>query len=154
MHFLKQLSENKLHTAIVKKVINEITYIVAIGYGGGGVFEEFCGKFWYRQEDEMVEGLFSCYHNPDEWEKRTLELDILEEPYMMIDHLEKAIIQGLVDELWETYIFYNEESDEYLISNKMINNFEEGVNVSADWDDQIVDFVSCNFWGLSLSFAW
>jgi hypothetical protein len=102
----------------------------------------------------MVEGLFSCYHNPDEWEKRTLELDVLEEPYMMIDHLEKAIIQGLVDELWETYISYNEESDEYLISNKMINNFEEGVNVSPDWDDEIVDFVSCNFWGLSLSFAW
>ena len=64
MYYIRKLDENRssisnsLHTVIVKKTINNYVYISAIGYGGGGVFEEFCGKFIYDDDKEGFIGLF------------------------------------------------------------------------------------------------
>ena len=47
---------NKLHTAVLKQIHDNQVFIVAVGYGGGGVFEEFCGKFhWSDEKDGMWE---------------------------------------------------------------------------------------------------
>ena len=36
---------SNFHTIILKKYIEEDTYIMALGYAGGGVYDEFFGKF-------------------------------------------------------------------------------------------------------------
>jgi len=51
MHFLKQLSENKLHTAIVKKVIDVPAYFLKLQYRSSAdfkVFREKCICFRFR----------------------------------------------------------------------------------------------------------
>ena len=41
--------DKSFHTIIIKKKIKEFTYLAAIGYAGGGVYEEFFGKLKYNK---------------------------------------------------------------------------------------------------------
>ena len=63
----------------MKKKHGDITYISSIGYGGGGVFEEFCGKFFWDDEEEGLVGYFTSQHDPDEWETKTFEDEEVDE---------------------------------------------------------------------------
>ena len=47
----KKANELELHTIINKTKIEDTTFICAIGYGGGSVYEEFCGKFKWDDEE-------------------------------------------------------------------------------------------------------
>ena len=42
-----RVADNSFHTFILKKKIKEYTYLAAIGYGGGGVYEEVFAKLKY-----------------------------------------------------------------------------------------------------------
>ena len=42
-----RVADNSFHTIILKKKIKEHTYLAAIGYGGGGVYEEVFAKLKY-----------------------------------------------------------------------------------------------------------
>ncbi len=139
MYYIKQRSEKELHTIILKSVVNEVSYIIAIGYGGGGVFEEFCGNF---------------YHQPDEWENQSLELKIIDEPYEPILDNDREIIDQMLFDLYDQFISYNEESEAYTLNDACFGIFEGDTAFSDDWDPEIVDFVSNKFWGLSMTFDW
>lgn len=139
MYYIRKLDENRssisnsLHTVIVKKTINNYVYISAIGYGGGGVFEEFCGKFIYDDDKEGFIGLFSLYHDPEEWEKNSFESEIINEPFELIS---------------------DEDSETRIIRENYINKMTDEITNSDDWDTDVVDLVSNSFWWLTLSFDW
>jgi len=139
MYYIRKLDENmssisnSLHTVIVKKTINNYVYISAIGYGGGGVFEEFCGKFIYDDDKEGFIGLFSLYHDPEEWEKNSFESEIINEPFELIS---------------------DEDSETRIIRENYINKMTDEITNSDDWDTDVVDLVSNSFWWLTLSFDW
>ena len=145
---------NSLHTVIVKKTINNYVYISAIGYGGGGVFEEFCGKFIYDDDKEGFIGLFSLYHDPEEWEKNSFESEIINEPFELISDGDKAIINQITDEIWNEYLIYDEDSETRIIRENYINKMTDEITNSDDWDTDVVDLVSNSFWWLTLSFDW
>ncbi len=154
MYYIRQRSEKELHTIILKSVVNEVTYIIAIGYGGGGVFEEFCGKFFYDEKQDGVVGYFSFYHQPDEWENQSLELKIIDEPYEPILDNDREILDQMLLDLYDQFISYNEESEVYTLNDACFGIFEGDTAFSDDWDPEIVDFVSNKFWGLSMTFDW
>jgi len=153
----------RLHTIINKLEVNGWTYISAIGYGGGGEFEEFCGKFKWSEEKEAIIGLFSVYHDPDEWEKEVVEDEAANDLSMpiSIEEVDKSIIQSMVNTIWDEYISYDEENEIRLVSNNYVDKLMEesgekpqGYYWSDDWDPDVVDWVSNNFWGLFTRFDW
>ncbi|MEY3965289.1 MAG: hypothetical protein RL263_458 [Bacteroidota bacterium] len=154
MYYIKQRSEKELHTIILKSVSEETTYIIAIGYGGGGVFEEFCGKFYYDEKQDGVVGYFSFYHQPDEWENQSSELEIIDMPYEPILDNDREILDQMLFDLYDQFIAYNEESEVYTLNDACFGIFEGDTAFSDDWDPEIVDFVSNKFWGLSMTFDW
>ena len=160
MYYIRKLDENmssisnSLHTVIVKKTINNYVYISAIGYGGGGVFEEFCGKFIYDDDKEGFIGLFSLYHDPEEWEKNSFESEIINEPFELISDGDKAIINQMTDEIWNEYLIYDEDSETRIIRENYIIKMTDEIVNSDDWDTDVVDLVSNSFWWLTLSFDW
>ena len=160
MYYIRKLDENmssisnSLHTVIVKKTINNYVYISAIGYGGGGVFEEFCGKFIYDDDKEGFIGLFSLYHDPEEWEKNSFESEIINEPFELISDGDKAIINQMTDEIWNEYLIYDEHSETRIIRENYIIKMTDEIVNSDDWDTDVVDLVSNSFWWLTLSFDW
>jgi len=154
MYYLKQKSEKELHTIILKSVFEETTYIIAIGYGGGGVFEEFCGKFFYDEKQDGIEGYFSFYHQPGEWENHSFELEIIDEPYEPILDEDRKMLDQMLFDLYNQFISYNEEKDVFLIKDALVGVFVGDTAFSDDWDSEIVDFVSNKFWGLSMTFDW
>ena len=160
MYYIRKLDENmssisnSLHTVIVKKTIKNYVYISAIGYGGGGVFEEFCGKFIYDDDKEGFIGLFSLYHDPEEWEKNSFESEIINEPFELISDGDKAIINQMTDEIWNEYLIYDEDSETRIIRENYINKMTDEITNSDDWDTDVVDLVSNSFWWLTLSFDW
>ena len=42
--YISLREDETFHTIIIKKVIKEFTYIAAIGYAGGQVYDEFYAK--------------------------------------------------------------------------------------------------------------
>lgn len=146
---------NALHTIINKKEENGWVYIVAIGYGGGGVFEEFCGKFKFCNQEEQYVGTFSRFHDPDEWECEVNEDEIIDEPWSEIEKSDKLIIHDMCKTIWDDFIYYDEDEEIRLINDNILEKIsDDGVYLSNDWDVEFVDWVSNTFWGLSLTFDW
>jgi hypothetical protein len=154
MYYIHRQKDNLFHTLILKRIIDNYTYIIAIGYGGGGTYEEFCGKFKLNDENDKLEGLFSQFHNPDEWEKKSIELDVIDEPNNSINNEDKIIIEEMADEIWNDFLILEEESGNIFIRNEYLCQMKDNYLISEGWDDEVVAFVSNNFWGLSLTFEW
>lgn len=143
---------NKLHTAVLKQVHDNQVFIIAVGYGGGGVFEEFCGKFHWSDEKDGMVGVYALFHDPDEWENEVFESEVIDH-FSSIEKFDKSVIEEMVKDLWNKYIEYDEDSDTRLLRNSFADA-QEGYIASEDWDEDVVGWVSYNFWGLSLSFDW
>ena len=47
--YINLREDKSFHTIILMKKIKEFTYVAALGYAGGGVYEEFFGKLKYDQ---------------------------------------------------------------------------------------------------------
>lgn len=157
MFYISKFSQpesDQMHSIVIKKVVDTVTYVSAIGYGGGGVFEEFCGKFYWDDAQEGLVGLFSNFHDPDEWENKSFEHNIIDEPYELINPTDKNIINEMTEEIWGKYLNYNEEEDIRYIRQEYLGQMEDDYLFSSDWDIDIVNLISNNFWGLSLTFDW
>ena len=153
MFYLKCYRQNtsSLHTIIGKKSIDNWTYIVAVGYGGGGAFEEFCGKFRASEKDK-VEGFYSLIYNPDEWEY-LVSNSIAGNEYSDIDVEDKTIIEEMNADIWENYVFWDDNQNDYQINKKHSARLKTmGYFTSLDWDNLFLDFISRDCWGLSLTF--
>ena len=154
-HYLTGRGNGELHSAVLREVHHGWVFVVAVGYGGGGVFEEFCGKFKWSDEKEGMEGFHSAFHDPDEWETEVLEADVVSRPFSAIDEPDKAVIQSMVQVLWERLIRYDEASDTRFLRAEHVEATErDGYSASEDWDEDVVAWVSNQFWGLTLTFDW
>ena len=118
------------------------------------MFEEFCGKFFWDEEEEGLVGYFTSQHDPDEWETKTFEDEEIDQPYQSLSQLDRDIISQMTQEIWEKFIIFNENTETRLINDEIIKKMNDNLTTSDDWDTDVVDFVSNNFWGLSLRFEW
>ena len=153
MYYIKCFRDNpkSLHTFILMKKMNNWTYIVAIGYGGGGAFEEFCCKVKLNDNNEL-EGHYSLIYNPDEWEF-SITNSISENEYSDINSEDKFIIEGMNTEVWNDYIFWDEDENDHRINTKYAIKLKSNhYFTSIDWTNSPVDIISRSFWGLSLTF--
>lgn len=140
-----------LHTIINKKLVNEWTYIVAIGHGGGGAYEEFCAKI-KGNEISDVSGVYSLYYNPDEWEF-VIDHSNSENVYSEIEANDLMIIEELNAEIWENYVYWDDDNGVYTIHDKYVIQINvDGFFTSPNWDSTLIELMSRNYWGLSLTF--
>jgi hypothetical protein len=149
MIYIRILEENILDTFILKKKHDDFTFICAIGDGGGGVIEEFCGKFFYDNKLEDIRGFCASVHDPDEWEKEVFDQDIVNESTITVQDADKAIIDQMVREIWKEYLQYDDATETRLIRKKYLSKMKKMVYMSKDWDPDIVDLISNYHWRLT-----
>jgi len=144
-----------LHSVVVKEQIQNWTYIVAIGYSGGGNFDEFCGKFqWDRNSDGFIGQYSTMFHDPDQWDRR-YQYGETEESEIQIDESDRTVIQKLVSQIWNELIHINESDNVRLIRGAIFDKLNTDHNtMSSNWDADVVDWVSNELWGLNYRFDW
>jgi len=147
--------DNQLHTAIVKQLIDDWTVITAIGYSGGGQFDEFCGAFKWDDETMDFFGYFSkLYHDPDLWENHFSNGNTIEGEYPISNSI-KETINNSSNFIWSGLIQYDSDSNIRVIRDQHLVQLTKNLSAqSSDWDADIVDWVSNKIWGLNFRFDW
>ena len=158
--------KSNFHTLILKKIFQNKTYIMALGYAGGGVYEEFFGQF-FTIEKYICIAKVSNSIGPYQWEKsiRISYDDTGEcvtnfnELYEDLDENDQKISDIIFSKL-EEFILYGEKSEEIqsefpvLKENSFSNLSSEisGVFTNEDWDEDFMYITQESFWPLSLKF--
>jgi len=127
--YISLRQDKSFHTIIIKKKINEFTYVAALGYAGGGVYEEFFGKLKYEQvttdPDKASVGIVGFWTDSlgsDEWQEKINDVLVNEESEIFeaqVDDLydfmdsNDAKIQFMMSEEIKKfiYVWYDEETD-------------------------------------------
>ena len=124
------VNEDKTFNAIIiKKKINEYTYLAALGYAGGGVFEEFFGKLKYDQvttdpdiASVGIVGFWTDSLGSDEWQEKINDVLVNEESeifeaqvedlYDFMDPSDANIQVMMAEEIRKfIYVWYDEETE-------------------------------------------
>ena len=157
---------SNFHTIILKKYIEKETYIMALGYAGGGVYEEFFGKF-IVEGDGIEIGKFSDSIGPYDWKNQVKisyedweeKVDI-NELWTELDDSESKVRDTMFSEL-QDFIYYGEEAENLDSSLPILKeNFDssltyesDGVYVNKEWElDWMHITQNPNIWYLSLRF--
>ena len=157
---------SNFHTIILKKYIEKETYIMALGYAGGGVYEEFFGKF-IVEGDGIEIGKFSDSIGPYDWKNQVKisyedweeKVDI-NELWTELDDSESKVRDTMFSEL-QDFIYYGEEAENLDSSLPIMKeNFDssltyesDGVYVNKEWElDWMHITQNPNIWYLSLRF--
>ena len=169
--YLKLSEDLSFHSIILKLKKNNQIYILAIGYAGGGSFEEFFAKLSDKSKVTDSNGFFSPYINSDEWEKEIIKISLdkeenkfkieTEELYEPFEDLDYDIQYDIHEEL-KKYIKwgYDEETDEDL-DNPILKSFDFGilnkiedeeVYYNDEWSQEFMEITQTEIWGLSLMF--
>jgi hypothetical protein len=169
---------SNFHSIILKKHIDKDTYIMALGYSGGGIYEEFFGKF-SSEGDKLELGKFSNSIGPYDWEKRVkISYEAWEEKvevsefWTKLDDSESRVRDNMFFEL-EKFIYYGEEAEKlesdvpilkddfdfYLNyesnANDTLKNFDikTGIYVNDDWEVDGMNITQhTDVWYLSIRF--
>ena len=158
---------SNFHTIILKKYIEKETYIMALGYAGGGVYEEFFGKF-IVEGDGIEIGKFSDSIGPYDWKNQVKisyedweeKVDI-NELWTELDDSESKVRDTMFSEL-QDFIYYGEEAENLDSSLPILKeNFDssltyesDGVYVNEEWElDWMHITQNPNIWYLSLRFT-
>jgi hypothetical protein len=163
--------ENKFHTLITKKQINNYTYMVAIGYAGGGVFEEFYAKLNYDAEELLTgkcsrsvgSGEFETLIKSVKFNKNNKWFDVdIEDCYEWMDAKEGKIQKDLIDEVRKyIYFGYDEESGtEFEIpviksfDLTKFKTFENNIGKyhNDSWNEEFLELTNSDLWNLSTHF--
>ena len=155
--YLALRDDQSFHTIIIKKKIGDFTFLAAVGYAGGGVYEEFYAKLSNETHDisidavdvntdNKIQGQFSRSTGSGEWETKLKALNFnkdtewfdteTEDLYELMDGNDEEIQWDLICEIKKyIYYMYDEESDtEYdypevkKIDNLIFNEFEDSPN--------------------------
>jgi|TARA_B110000211_G_C14018321_1_gene526404 hypothetical protein len=157
---------SNFHTIILKKYREKETYIMALGYAGGGVYEEFFGKF-IVEGDGIEIGKFSDSIGPYDWKNQVKisyedweeKVDI-NELWTELDDSESKVRDTMFSEL-QDFIYYGEEAENLDSSLPILKeNFDssltyesDGVYVNEEWElDWMHITQNPNIWYLSLRF--
>ena len=162
--------DETFHTIIIKKKFNEFTYMAALGYSGGGVFDEFYAKTKYSDELGLT-GFYSRANGSGEWENKLLSLKFSddterfinesEDLYDFMDQDDQKIQFELLNEIQKyVYYGYDEETDqeyEYPVIKDLdfsvFNKFDNSDSYyNEDWNDEFLEVTVSDLWGLSISF--
>lgn len=158
---------SNFHTIILKKYVEKETYIMALGYAGGGVYEEFFGKF-IIEGDGIEIGKFSDSIGPYDWKNQVKisyedweeKVDI-NELWTELDNSESKVRDTMFSEL-QDFIYYGEEAENLDSSLPILKeNFDssltyesDGVYVNEEWElDWMHITQNPNIWYLSLRFT-
>jgi hypothetical protein len=144
-----------LHTIILKTIIQDVTYITALGYSGAGVFDEFRGKFHWDSKNHSFDGPFSrLFHDPDLWEYSQIN-GVTAATLIPINDFDKSILNSHLEVIWDQLIQVTEDGEDKLIRSHLIDEFKENDYIqSPNWDPDVVDWVSNHIWGLNYRFDW
>ena len=124
------INEDKTFNAIIiKKKINEYTYLAALGYAGGRVYEEFFGKLKYDQvttdpdiASVGIVGFWTDSLGSDEWQEKINDVLVNEESeifeaqvedlYDFMDPSDANIQVMMAGEIRKfIYVWYDEETE-------------------------------------------
>jgi len=158
---------SNFHTIILKKYVEKETYIMALGYAGGGVYEEFFGKF-IIEGDGIEIGKFSDSIGPYDWKNQVKisyedweEKVEINELWTELDDSESKVRDTMFSEL-QDFIYYGEEAENLDSSLPILKeNFDssltyesDGVYVNEEWElDWMHITQNPNIWYLSLRFT-
>ena len=77
------------------------------------------------------------------------------ETLIPINDFDKSIINSHLEVIWDHLIQVTEDGEDKLIRNHLLDEFKTNDYVeSADWDPDVVDWVSNHIWGLNYRFDW
>jgi hypothetical protein len=177
--YLSLRDDQSFHTIIIKKKIGNFTYLAAVGYAGGGEYEEFYAKLYIENTKSQIthgatniQGQFSRSTGSLEWETKLKELifnedtemfdTVTEDLYEIMDENDEKIQWDLINEIKKyIYYMYDEESDteyEYPqakpIDKSIFSEFEDSPNTyySTDWNSEFLEITNSHNWGLFLRF--
>ena len=176
------INEDKTFNAIIiKKKINEDTYIAALGYAGGGVYEEFFGKLKYAKVTTDTDiasvgmvGFWTDSLGSDEWQEKINDVLVNEESeifeaqvedlYDFMDPSDASVQMMMAEEIKKfIYVWYDEETDtEYetpvlkdIDFSELLENNETGsgpVYTNEDWEYDFMEITTTSIWRLSHHF--
>lgn len=171
--YLGLRDDKSFHTLIIKKEINDYTYVAAIGYAGGRVYEEFYGKFSIRSEDsDFISGLYSWSTGSGLWDNKLSSLNFNKESERFdsetedfqefMDSEDEKIQWNFIDEI-SKYIKYGyDEETETEYEHPEVKNLDKSIFTKYDdspgqyrtsnWGDKCLEITCSNIWGLSLRF--
>jgi hypothetical protein len=114
--YISLREDKSFHTIIIKKKINEFTYVAALGYAGGGVYEEFFGKLKYEQvttdPDKASIGIVGFWTDSlgsDEWKEKINDVLVNEE---------SEIFEAQVDDLYD-FMDSNDAKTQFMMSEEI-----------------------------------
>ena len=127
--YINLREDKSFHTIILMKKIKEFTYVAALGYAGGGVYEEFFGKLKYDHvttdpdvASVGIVGFWTDSLGSDEWQEKinnvlvNKESEIfeaqVEDLYDFMDPNDANTQMQMAEEIKKfIYVWYDEETD-------------------------------------------
>ena len=179
--YINLREDKSFHTIILMKKIKEFTYVAALGYAGGGVYEEFFGKLRYDQvttdpdvASVGIVGFWTDSLGSDEWQEKindvlvnqeseTFEAQV-EDLYDFMDPNDANTQMQMAEEIKKfIYVWYDEETDtEYetpvlkdIDFSKLLENNETGsgpVYTNEEWEYDFMEITTTSIWRLSHHF--
>lgn len=98
---------------ILSKFVDETLYIVATGYAGGGFWGEIMAKITTTNDWTTSRGVFTNLFTEDEWKYKYDDSDCAEIDEI-IEENDYKILNQLVEELNNKYIYYEIDNDEVI----------------------------------------
>ena len=179
--YINLREDKSFHTIILMKKIKEFTYVAALGYAGGGVYEEFFGKLKYDQvttdpdvASVGIVGFWTDSLGSDEWQEKINDVLVNEESeifeaqvedlYDFMDPSDANVQLMMAEEIKKfIYVWYDEETDtEYetpvlkdIDFSELLENNETGaapVYTNEDWEYDFMEITTTSIWRLSHHF--
>jgi len=179
--YINLREDKSFHTIILMKKIKEFTYVAALGYAGGGVYEEFFGKLKYDQvttdpdvASVGIVGFWTDSLGSDEWQEKINDVLVNEESeifeaqvedlYDFMDPSDASVQMMMAEEIKKfIYVWYDEETDtEYetpvlkdIDFSELLENNETGsglVYTNEDWEYDFMEITTTSIWRLSHHF--
>ena len=179
--YINLREDKSFHTIILMKKIKEFTYVAALGYAGGGVYEEFFGKLRYDQvttdpdvASVGIVGFWTDSLGSDEWQEKINDVLVNEESeifeaqvedlYDFMDPSDANVQLMMAEEIKKfIYVWYDEETDtEYetpvlkdIDFSELLENNETGsapVYTNEDWEYDFMEITTTSIWRLSHHF--
>ena len=170
--YLSLKTDSVFHTLIIKKSIGNFIYISAVGYAGGGEYEEFFGKFNKNRANSPV-GLYSRSTGSGIWDGKLTSFEFNEDSKrydlevnkfidIPMDAKDEEIMGNLLEEICKyIYFGYDRETDEEYeypkakpVDTSIFTKFDTNPlhYHNKHWDDEWLEVTLTEIWGLSTSF--
>ena len=179
--YINLREDKSFHTIILMKKIKEFTYVAALGYAGGGVYEEFFGKLRYDQvttdpdvASVGIVGFWTDSLGSDEWQEKINDVLVNEESeifeaqvedlYDFMDPSDANVQLMMAEEIKKfIYVWYDEENDEETdteyetpvlkdIDFSEMVQWDETIYTNEHWEYDFMEITTTSIWRLSHHF--